>query len=191
MKHIALLINSWKTVFRRDDIELLLDIKSVSGISNFFTRAQKQEILYRKQNGLWTLKQYWKEELACKIRKKSYVSLETVLYQAWIIFQFSPHTIFCISDDTRRHTIDGIHYQYHKIKDEILLNPLGIMVTQTTMRASPERAFCDLLYLYPKSSVENFEWLNRKKLEQIIQIYPQSTALALQKLFNDAESSTA
>ncbi len=191
MKHIAKVINSGKTVFRRSDISLLLDIPSVSGLSNFLTRAREQDILQPIQNGLWALHRYNPKELACKIRKNSYISLETVLYEAGVIFQFSPHTIHCISDDSRQFKIDDYQYIYHKIKAEILFNPLGITTTQTMMIASPERALCDLIYLYPQTSVENIEILSPVKLREYVRMYPKTTTLALEKLLYVAQSQLA
>jgi len=187
MKHISLLINSGKTVFRRKDLELLLNIKSVSGLSNFLTRAKKQNILFPIQNGLWRLKNYNNSELACKLRIKSYISLETVLYSSGIIFQFSPNIIHCISNNSRNYIVEWTNYVYHKIKDDILFDPIGVNISTNTMIATPERALCDLLYLYPNTNVENIQWLNTKLLKKIITIYPHFTILALEKLLHGAQ----
>lgn len=164
MKYASLLINTGKTVFRRHDIALIVDIPSMSGLSNFLMRAKKQNILQLVHNGLRALYRYNPKELASKIRKKSYISLETVLYEAGVTFQFSPQTIHCISDDSRQYRIHEYSYIYHKIKTDILLNPLGIISTATTRIATPERALCDLLYLYPQTSIENIEILDQRKL---------------------------
>jgi hypothetical protein len=93
-----------------------------------------------------------------------------------------------MSDDSRLYTIDTTTYIYHKIKNDILLNPIGIITTPTTMIASPERALCDMLYLYPKMSVENIDILDRNKLLIYIDIYPKTTFLALQRLLNGSQS---
>lgn len=188
MKHFQLLINSGKTVFKRDDIGLLVDIPSRSGLSNFLMRAKSQKLLQPMHNGLRALYRYDHKELACKIRKRAYISLETVLYEAGVIFQFSPTTIHCVSDDSRQYEIQGYRYIYHKIKSDILFNPLGIISTPYTMIATPERALCDLLYLYPQTTIENIEILDRSKLSDYIMIYPRSTALALTKLLNGSQS---
>ena len=44
--------------------------------------------------------------------------------------------------------------QYRKIKNEILLNPLGIKNKNNVQIATPERAICDKLYL---DGVEYFD----------------------------------
>jgi hypothetical protein len=68
-------------------------------------------------------------ELASKLRKKSYISLETVLQSAGIIFQDYSHTITLVSDNSVSHEIEGKIYQFSKIKDTILANSLGIINT--------------------------------------------------------------
>lgn len=110
------------------------------------------------------------------------------MYEAGVLFQFAPQTIHCMSDDSRSSKVGDTTYIYHKIKDSILYNPLGINISETMAVASPERALCDLVYLYPQTQLENIHALDKKKLGDIISIYPRTTFLALQRLLHVTQS---
>jgi hypothetical protein len=75
-------------------------------------------------------------------------------------------------------------FTYHKLKNELLSNPLGIIQTGKYAIATPERAVCDRLYLSPNYYFDNVEPLDKEKLLDIAKIYNQSVVLSVKKLIN-------
>jgi hypothetical protein len=116
------------------------------------------------------LKNYNILELAGKIRKKSYISLETVLKKEWAIFQYYDN-IFIVSDDSLEKKVWDINFKFSKIKDNILLNQLGIEHKKTYIIASVERAICDRIYLSKNYYFDDVSDINFDKLEEISKIY--------------------
>ena len=189
MNYIKLL-RSKKSVFRIDDIKQIFDNHNEQVIRNYLSKAKKQWLIDIIYPGIWYLKD--KEinllELACKIRKKSYVSFETILQKEWVIFQDYSNTITMASDNTIRKKFDEKQVIYYKIKDSILLNPIGINHKWNYMVASKERAICDRLYLTSNYYFDNLSNLNLEKLKQISQIYNKRVILQVEQIIKNAKS---
>jgi predicted transcriptional regulator of viral defense system len=113
---------------------------------------------------------YNKFELATKILTPSYISFETVLAQAGMIFQYYEQ-IFLASYLTREIEVDGHKLGYKRVKDAILTNSLGIEQSGLFAIASPERAFLDTIYLYKEYYFDNLSSLNWEKVSQLLPIY--------------------
>ena len=172
------LLKSHKTVFTFKDVILLwakTDINFVKKKINRYVQAGKLRAIrrgiYVKDNN------YNKYELATKIYIPSYISLETVLGAAGITFQ-SYSQIFAISYATKEIICDEQKYTYHKIKDEILTNSLGIESRENYSIASPERAFLDIIYLNRDYHFDNLSSLNWEKVEKILAIYGGNKRMA-------------
>lgn len=170
MNNIGKLLKTKKTVFRKRDIANILDFRSEGAIDKFLYRAKRSWDILHIQRWIYVLDDYDKKELSCKLRQKSYISLETVLLWEGIIFQHYD-TIFSVSDDSRVLNVDDWQYSYSKIHDDILLNPLGIYHKNNYSIASKERAVCDKLYLSSGYYFDNLEGIDFEKLEQISKIY--------------------
>lgn len=115
-------------------------------------------------------KNYNKLELAAKIYTPSYISFETVLEQAGIIFQ-SYGQIFVSSYLTRNIVCDHQEYSYKKIRDSILTNSTGIVNSGNYSIATKERAFLDILYLNKDYHFDNLSPLNWDKIFEMLEIY--------------------
>lgn len=109
--------------------------------------AVKRNQVIRITKGIYSFsKDYSKKEFANKFRRPSYVSLYTVLQECGIVFQ--PYeSIFALSNRSENIIIDNQRYIYRQVKDDILLNPMGISNIKSVNTASVERAICDVLYL--------------------------------------------
>jgi len=188
MKHFDLLLDSGKTVFGRADIRLLLSTNNINTIKSFLDRAVRQRLLSRVSSGIYALKKYDFLELAASIRPKSYISLETVLQKEGVIFQDYSHTVTLVSDNTLEKEIAGKYIRYSKIRDAILLNPLGLEYTGRYLIASKERAICDRVYLSGDFYFDNLSCVDFQKLETVAQIYNRSTRLHIKKIIKDATS---
>ena len=90
-----------------------------------------------------------------------------------------------ISDNTLNKDIAGKHIQFSKIKDSILLNPIGIEYTGKYMIASKERAICDTIYLSPESHFTNLSGVDIEKLREIATIYNKTTLVHIHKLIKN------
>ena len=187
MNNIASLIKLGKTVFLLEELQKIFKIPTKKGLESFLYRAKKTNNLLNPFQGLWALPNYNPFELASKIKNMSYISLETVLFKEGIIFQYYGDSVTSVSNDSRNYTIDKREYRYAKIKSDILNNPIGIRDGKGYRIATPERALCDLVYLNPRTTLDHPEGINKRRLELILPIYPQSTALYLKKLINHAE----
>jgi hypothetical protein len=187
MQNIKKIIDSEKTVFNIQDLKNVLKIPTLAGLNSFLRRAKSNEILINICNGLRALPKYNNFELACKLKSVSYISLETVLVHAGVIFQNYENIITCISNNSKTSNIQDKIFRYSKIKDIILYNTLGIQIKKTYMIATPERALCDLVYLNPDINIENINILNFDKLIAISQIYPPKTILHIKKLIKNVK----
>ncbi|HOW56394.1 MAG TPA: hypothetical protein PKZ12_00215, partial [Smithellaceae bacterium] len=146
-KPISAILKAKKTVFTFKDISLLwglTDRKSaIAGINYYVSTGD----LYRIRRGIYAKdKDYDKIELASRIYTPAYVSFETVLARAGIIFQYYGQ-IFVASYLTREIIIDGQTYIYRKIKDTVLTDAAGVLNQEGAAVATKERAFLDTIYI--------------------------------------------
>lgn len=123
--------------------------------------------IFRISKGIYSLKKdYQHYEFANKFRSPSYISLYSVLQKGGVVFQ--PYSaIHVISNRSLEIEIDGQIYIYRKIKDNILLNILGINNEDGIQIASIERAICDKLYLDGDEYFDNLRNINWNLIREI------------------------
>lgn len=184
--YISTLLRSDNTIFSFKETALLWGETSNSALQERVSYYVRQKKLIRLRPGLYAKdKEYDRLELAVKILVPAYVSFESVLGKAGIIFQ-SYKKIFVASYATREIKCDAQIYSFKKIKDEILLNPSGIEQEKNYSAASPERAFLDTLYLNKNYHFDNLSPLDQKKIFEILPIYKNKRMnKAVEKLFKD------
>ncbi|MCE2929666.1 MAG: hypothetical protein LW817_08575, partial [Candidatus Caenarcaniphilales bacterium] len=102
--------------------------------------------------------------------KPSYISLNTVLFQEGVIFQYDS-SIFLVSYLSRELTVKNQTFIYKKIKDDILLNPRGLIRKDFYHQASLSRAFLDMIYLYTDFHFDNLFKLNWDECFELAAIY--------------------
>jgi hypothetical protein len=168
---LSKILRSKNSVFTFKDISLLWNESNINLIKrriNYYVKIGK---LYSPRRGIYTKdKNYNKFELANKIYTPAYISFETILAQAGVIFQFYSQ-IFVASYLTREIEIDDQKYSFRKIKDVVLINHKGLEFKENYWTASPERAFLDLLYLNKSYHFDNLDSLNKEKIFEILSIY--------------------
>lgn len=184
MSNLLKIIDSEKTVFSKNDLRLFLDFSTDWALDKYIYRSIKKGDLQKLSYGIYGLKKYNSLELATKLKKNSYISLETVLKKSWVIFQYY-ESIFSVSDNSVTKTIDGQRFEYQKIKNFILLNPKGLIYENNTLIASPERAVCDKIYLSKNYYFDDISGLNLEELEEISQIYNKRVILEVKKLIQN------
>lgn len=165
------LIRLKNTIFTTKDVSLFWGETNVDFVRKKLYRFLKTGKIYSVRKGIYANdKNYNKYELASKIFTPSYVSFETVLVKAGVIFQFYGQ-IFAASYLTRELIIDEQEYSFKKIKYEILINRAGIEVKDNYFVASPERAFLDVVYLNKEYHFDNLSGLDWSKVLEILPIY--------------------
>ena len=170
MNNYSKLLNSGKTVFTKKDLEKILDFKTKEALDKFLYREKNRGFLQNIFYGIYALKKYSVLELAGKIRKKSYISLETVLKKHWVIFQYYDD-IFLVSDDSLEKRVWDVNFKFSKIKDWVLLNQLWLEHKKQYTIASVERAICDRIYLSKNYYFDDMWDVDLEKLEEISHIY--------------------
>ena len=186
-----MLIDSKNTVFTISELKFLFNIKNSAQINLIMQRMKKQNIVKNIWYGIWTLNDYDKLELWSKLRRNSYISLEYVLQKNGIIFQSYDKTITLVSNNTFTKKIDWLSFEYHKIRQNILTNPLWLIYTWKYYIASPERAVCDMIYLYKNINFDNISWLNVELLKELSTIYPKKINLLVNQLIRNVKSRKA
>ncbi len=168
---ILKLYKSGSTVLTFKDISLIwkgTNRDLVKRRVNYYVKTGK---LYPIRRGVYAKdKNYNNFELAEKIYTPSYISLETVLLLEGIIFQHYS-SIYVVSYLSREIKCDKKKIIYKKIKNEILMNPKGLLKKENYYIASKERAVLDTLYLYKNYHFDNLRKINWELCYEIAPIY--------------------
>ena len=170
-KPISVILRSSKTVFTFKDIALLwggTDKKAVAAAINYYV---KSGALYHVRRGIYAKdNNYDRYELATRIFTPAYISFETVLRSAGVIFQHYER-ITVASYLTREIKVEQQTYSYRQIRDKVLTNPAGILDKGNFAIAIPERAFLDTLYIYTQFYFDHLDSINWGIVKKILPIY--------------------
>jgi hypothetical protein len=159
-----------RTVFKLKDIGMLTGNRNADNLKASVNYYVSRGVVRRTRKGVYVKDPYQPEELAGRIYSPAYISLESVLIKAGVIFQYSP-AITAISYLSRTIIVDGMEISYNKIKNSILINDRGIICENNINRATPERAFLDRLYLSKNYYFDNIGQLDTGAIENLIEIY--------------------
>jgi len=167
----AKLYQSSKTVFTNKDLALIWQETNQNNLKTKINYYIKQGSLIRLTRGVFAKdKDYDSKELAASLYIPSYVSFETVLREAGIVFQYY-ETIFVAGPWSRSVAIDETKIKIRKIKDSVLFNPAGIDNRGNYSIATKERAFLDTIYLSPGYYFDNLRSIDWEKCFEIVKIY--------------------
>ena len=160
-----------RTVFSLQEIAMLINESNFIRLKqriNYYVQTKKLKNLRR---GIYAKENYSIEELACKIYKPAYISLEYVLQKAGIAFQYNSRiTMLCYLSRTIE--VDANSLIYRKIKNNVLYNTVGITRNNNGINiAIPERAFLDTLYLNTESYFDTIISLNKEVIFSMLSIY--------------------
>lgn len=187
-EYLEAILRSPKTVFTLEDVVLLWQEPSsqaVRGRLSYYVRYGK---LYHIRKGLYAKDaRYSKLELATRIYTPAYVSFETILVQAGLIFQF--HTRISVASYlTRDIEVDGQVYSFRKVKLSVLTDPLGIEHRDESSFASRERAFLDMVYLSGDTHLDNPTGLDWDRVFDLLPIYQnQSMERRVRRAYKDQQ----
>ncbi|MFH1621134.1 MAG: hypothetical protein ABIB04_03545 [Patescibacteria group bacterium] len=168
---LAKLYQSAKTILTGKDLALLWQETNPNNLKAKIAYYVKQGALIRLTRGVFAKdKNYNPKELATSIYTPSYISFETVLREAGVIFQHYD-VIFVAAPWPKTITIDKTTVTFRKLKDALLFNPAGIENKDNYSIASPERAFLDTIYLFPEYYFDNLRSINWEKCFALVQVY--------------------
>ncbi|KKR21246.1 MAG: hypothetical protein UT50_C0010G0014 [Candidatus Moranbacteria bacterium GW2011_GWA2_39_41] len=166
-------------VFHAGDLVNLWQIQNPNTLHTTLKRYAQEGLIVRIQRGLYSLLPVEKIDpklLGIKIlHRYAYVSTETVLAQAGIIFQSIPQ-ITLISSVSQKFTMGKNQYACRKLADKFLFNDAGIILKNGIQVATLERAVADLLYFNSRYYFDAKNLINWNKVRAIQkQIgYPQT-----------------
>ena len=168
---ITILLKSKKTVFDFKDLSLLWQIKEQNYLKTKVYRLVKNKQLTRIKKGIFVLDENYNQyELANKLVNPSYVSLQTILANKGIIFQYDG-TIYSVSRVNKEIKIGKQRFIYRRIKDNVLLNSEGINIKSNISIAFEERALLDQLYLEKDFYFDNLKNINWQNIFTLAKIY--------------------
>lgn len=157
---IAKLYQSKKTILTSKDLALLWEETNATNLKGRVAYYVKKGALLRLTRGVFAMdKNYNPKELATSLYMPSYVSFETVLREAGMIFQHYD-TIFVAGPWTKTVTIGKYTIGFRKLKDAVLFNASGVRKDSAYSIATPERAFLDMIYLSPEYYFDNLTSLD-------------------------------
>jgi hypothetical protein len=165
------LLRSDQTVFSFKELLLHFRTDDIKSLASKLSYYVKNGELHHIRRGLYAKStDYNHFELATKILTPSYISFETVLSKAGIIFQHYDQ-IFVASYQSRNIVCDGQAYAFRTIKPNILTNTRGIQPSTSSSIASPERAFLDIIYRHKRYHFDNLGLLDWGKVHELLPIY--------------------
>ena len=168
---IAKLYQSPKTILTTKDIALIWEETNPVNLSSKIKYYAKEGSLIRLTRGVFAKsKEYDIKELATSIYTPSYISFETVLREAGIIFQHYD-SIFVAGPYPTTKKIGDKTITFRKLKGSVLYNALGIKNEKNYSIATPERAFLDIVYLFPKFYFDNLRSINWEQCFELAKIY--------------------
>ncbi|NQU17526.1 MAG: hypothetical protein HQ564_05615 [Candidatus Saganbacteria bacterium] len=173
---ILSILRSDKTVFSFKDILLASEENNPALLRRRINYYTTRKQLYGIRRGLYAKdKNYNRLELATKIFSPSYVSFETVLAEAGIVFQRYGQ-IFVATYQTKEIACDGQVFSFKKIKDRLLTDNAGIEDRNNYSLATKERAFLDVVYLNKEYHFDNLAPLDWNKVFDLLPLYGNKRA---------------
>ena len=168
------LIHQTQTVFSFTDLLLMWE-----GIDA--ATARKRVNYYVKTGGLYPIRRglygrdkgYDRYEMATKILTPAYISFESVLGNAGMVFQYSSQ-ITVASYQTRDLIVDGNSVLFRTLKPAILTNTNGIIQREYYAIATPERALLDTIYLNPDYYFDQLSLIDWQKVLELLPVYNPS-----------------
>jgi len=184
---IAKIYQMPKTVFNTRDLALIWNEINADHLKAKIAYYVKRGALIRLTRGVFARdKKYDVMELANSISAPSYISFETALRFAGMIFQ-QYDTIFISGKWSKVGEIGSQKFAFKKMKKSVLYNSQGIENRGGYGVAGPERAFLDMIYLFPDYYFDNLSPVDWDKCFEIVKIYSnkqlEKRAVAYQKKY--------
>lgn len=178
---LNLILADKRTVFTTQSMVLLTGVSNGVKLSKTLNYYVKKGAILNPRRGIYTKPQYCREEMACAVFHPSYISLEYVLQQAGVVFQYDS-TITSVSYLTRTIDVDGKTYCFRQINPELWLSLDGIVQRDNVCMATPERALLDMLYLSAGNCYfDNLRPIKKSFVKKLLPTYRSQTLFATTK----------
>lgn len=165
------LLRKDQTVYSFRELTLLWPEAKSSTIKSRINYYVKKGELYHIRRGLYAKdKNYDRFEFATKLYIPAYISFESVLVRAGIVFQHY-NQIFVATYQSKNLVCDGQEFVFKKIKSIILIDAVGVDIKENYSIASPERALLDTLYINKYYYFDNLGPINWDRVFEILPIY--------------------
>jgi len=129
MKRVDYIFDIYKdkrTVFQLADIAMLFPKSENKFLANKMGYYVKTGKLLNLRKGVYAKPGYNALEFANLLYTPSYISLEYVLQQAGVVFQYDSR-YSSVSYLSREIDVDGNTYSYRRIKGDIIINTIGMI----------------------------------------------------------------
>jgi len=158
MYRINDLLKQDRKLYHSQDLAILWGIANKNTLYTTIKRYVQKGVLISIYKGLYStvpLSQLNPLDLGKAIvHRYTYLSTESVLAQAGVIFQTTYHYTF-VSNLPKKVSVDSMSFLYRKLKDEYLYHPAGIQNQNGNYMATSERAVADMLYFNPRYHFDN------------------------------------
>lgn len=168
---VAKLYQTPKTILTNKDLALIWQESNPNNLKAKISYYVKEGALIKITRGVFAKdKDYNLKELAASLYIPSYISFETVLREAGIIFQHY-ETIFVAGPWSKTIKLGRGTFTFRKLKNAVLYNSNGVEYKNNCSSATSERAFLDMIYLFPKYYFDNLKSINWEKCFELVKIY--------------------
>lgn len=162
---------SGKKVFTIGDLAVIWQIpqrRRLIEIIKYYLREKRLTPIYK---GIYA---YGEDrtplDIAQKLVPLSYISLYTASQIHGLTFQYYK-TIYAISLKSKKHRIGEQEYIYHRVKEQVFYNQLGLVNNGRYIMADRERTITDCLYFFPRFAFDNLRGVDKEKLIALSKIY--------------------
>jgi len=159
------------TVFSFAELLLSFAIDKPKNLARRLNHYTSKGQLYSPRRRFYAKdKNYDPRELATKIYTPAYISLEIILVEHGIVFQYYER-IFVVTYQTKEITCDGKNFEFKAMRRSLLVDAAGIENRGTYYAATKERAFLDVLYYNKNYHFDNLRPLDYDKVLALLPIY--------------------
>ncbi len=164
------LLQDKRSVYHVQDLAVLWGISNRNTLYTILSRYTRKGILKKIQKGLYAtvpVDQIDPVELGLRaLRRYGYLSTESVLAKAGVIFQ-EISQITLVSSCSGRFQLANHRFLVRQLKAECLYNQTGVVAHSSGGEATVERAVADLLYYDPSYHFDAPRLVDWEKVEKI------------------------
>jgi len=163
-----------------------------ASVNNKLSRYQKEGKLIRLKRGYYVNpnKEINIFELSNMIFGESYISLDSILFENWIIKQYSKN-VYSLSTKWKTENIKIGDKNLYKFIINIDTNSWIEIDNSWIRKASTERAILDNIYFkifsknYPWDNELNLLWIDKEAINKLLKFYPERVKKYYLKLINE------
>lgn len=159
-----------RKIFHTGDLAVLWDISNKNTLYTAIKRYVQKGLLIPIYKGLYaTLPPAQLDPLdlgKAIIHRYTYLTTESVLVQAGVIFQ-AVYAYTFVSDLNKKVTVGSTSFLFRKLKQDYLNNPVGLIERNGNFIASTERAVADMLYFNPRYHFDAPDGIDFEKIKAI------------------------